>query len=125
MSGVTLDAGALIALEAGKRRMAVLVEEAQSSGTRLAIPAGVLGQAWRGGGRQARLARLLRASTTDVVALDQRVAMKARTRCAASGTSDVIDASVVVCARERAHPVVTSDPEDLHAIDPKLTLLAP
>jgi hypothetical protein len=45
--------------------------------------------------------------------------------CAASGASDVVDVSVVVCARERGHPVVTSDPGDIAAIDPGLTLLPP
>jgi hypothetical protein len=37
----------------------------------------------------------------------------------------VVDVSVVVCARERGHAVVTSDPDDLRAIDPKLELLQP
>ncbi len=97
-SGVTLDTGALIAFESGRRRMAVLVEEAAASGTQIAIPAGVLAQAWRGGAHQARLARLLRASNTDVVVLNQRAALKVGIRCAASGVSDVVDVSVVVCA---------------------------
>ena len=124
-SGVTFDTGALIAFESGRRRMAVLVEEAAASDTQIAIPAGVLAQAWRGGARQARLARLLRASNTEVVVLNQRAALKVGVRCAASGVSDVVDVSVVVCARDRGQPVVTSDPGDLHAIDPNLKLLAP
>ena len=122
MTGVTYDTGALIAFESGKRRMAVLVEEAAASGTPIAIPAGVLAQAWRGGTRQVRLARLLRASNTDVVVLNQRAALKIGVRCAATGVSDVIDVSVVVCARDREQPVITSDPGDLRAIDPNLTL---
>lgn len=122
-SGVTFDAGALIAFEAGRRRMAVLVEEASTNGTPIAIPAGVLAQAWRRGAHQARLARLLRASSTEVVVLNQSAALKVGVRCAVSGVSDVVDVSVVVCARERGQPVVTSDPGDLHAIDPNLALL--
>src|ERR671917_44778 len=109
-SGVTFDTGALIAFVSGRRRMAVLVEEAAASETQIAIPAGVLAQAWRGGARQARLARLLRASNTEVVVLDQRAALKVGVRCATSGVSDVVDVSVVVCARDRGQPVVTSDP---------------
>lgn len=70
MTGATLDAGALIALESGSRRMAVLVEEALASRAELAVPAGALAQAWRGGERQARIARLLRASNTSVVRHD-------------------------------------------------------
>ena len=122
-SGVTFDTGALLAFESGRRRLAVLVEEASASGAPIAIPAGVLAQAWRGGPRQARLARLLRASNTEVVVLNQRAALKVGVRCAASGASDVVDVSVVVCARERGQPVVTSDPGDLHAIDPSLKLI--
>jgi hypothetical protein len=35
----------------------------------------------------------------------------------------VVDVSVVVCARQRKHRVVTTDPDDLAAIDPHLPLL--
>jgi hypothetical protein len=37
----------------------------------------------------------------------------------------VVDASVALCARDRGHPVITTDPGDLHALDPSLVLLAP
>jgi len=125
MTGTTLDTGALIALEAGSKRMAVLVEEALAHNTELAVPAGVVAQAWRGGGRQARIARLLRASVTTIVPLDRKLALRVGARCAASGSADVIDVSVAVCARDRSQPVVTSDPGDIGKIDPSLTLLSP
>jgi predicted nucleic acid-binding protein len=125
MSGATLDAGALIALEAGSRRMAAVIEEALAAGAVLAIPAGALAQAWRGGARQARLARLLRSSVASVVALDRRTALRIGARCATSGTSDVIDISVALCARDHGHGVITSDPGDLAAIDPSLPLFSP
>jgi predicted nucleic acid-binding protein len=124
-TGVTLDTGALIALESGSRRMAVLVEEALASGSEVVIPAGVVAQAWRGGAAQARIARLLRASVTSIVALDQRQALRIGARCAATGVSDVIDISVALCARDRGHAVVTSDPGDIRAADPSLTMLSP
>ena len=57
MTGLTLDTGALIALESGSRRMAMRVERAVAAGAQLAIPAGVVAQAWRGGARQARIDR--------------------------------------------------------------------
>ncbi len=63
MTGATLDTGALIALESGSTRMAVLVEEALAGRAKLAVPAGVLAQAWRGGGRQARTGWAAPAST--------------------------------------------------------------
>lgn len=125
MSGTTLDTGALIALESGSKRMAVLVEEALANNVELAVPAGVVAQAWRGGGRQARIARLLRASVTTIVPLDRKLALRVGARCAASGSSDVVDVSVAVCAHDRGHPVITSDPGDIGKIDPSLTLLPP
>jgi predicted nucleic acid-binding protein len=125
MTGATLDTGALIALESGSRRMAVLLEEALADRAELAIPAGVLAQAWRGGGRQARIARLLRASNTQVVPLDVKMALRVGARCAVTRTADVVDVSVAVCASDRGHPVITSDPDDIHAIDPALILVRP
>jgi predicted nucleic acid-binding protein len=125
VTGATLDTGALIALEGGSRRMAVLVEEALASGAALNIPAGVVAEAWRGGARQARIARLLRASVSSVIPLDQRTALRIGTRCAIGGVSDVIDVSVALCALDNAQPVVTSDPDDLRAIEPSLSLTSP
>jgi hypothetical protein len=43
---------------------------------------------------------------------------------AASRTFDAADAHVVICARRAGQPVVTSDPGDLHALDPNLQLIA-
>ncbi|HTU07766.1 MAG TPA: hypothetical protein VMG13_19585, partial [Trebonia sp.] len=90
--------------------MAVLVEEALAGRVHLAVPAGVVAQAWRGGGRQARIARLLRASSTSVVPLDATMALRVGARCAATRMADIVDVSVAVCARDRRHAVITSDP---------------
>ena len=124
MTGATLDTGALIALESGSTRMAVLAEEALAGRAELAVPAGVLAQAWRGGGRQARIARLLRASSTSVVPLDAKMALRVGARCA-TRKADIVDVSVAICASDRGHPVITSDPGDIAAIDPALTLVRP
>lgn len=125
VTGTTLDAGALIALEAGGARMRALVARALQHDAAVAIPAGALAQSWRGSARQARIARLLRSTITEIVPLDRRAALAVGKLCARSGTSDIVDASVVLCAQQRGHPVVTSDPHDLRAIDPGLRLLAP
>jgi predicted nucleic acid-binding protein len=125
VTGATLDTGALIALESGSRRMAVLAEEALTGRAELAIPAGVLAQAWRGGGRQARIARLLRASNTSIVPLDAKLAFRVGARCATTKTADIVDVSVAICASDRGHPVITSDPDDIAAIDPTLVLVRP
>ena len=124
-TGLTLDAGALIALEAGSRRMALRVEQAMATGAELAVPAGVVAEAWRGGARQARTAKLLQLKVTSVVALDARLALRVGATCAATGSTDVVDASVALCARDRGHSVVTSDPGDIAKIDPSLTLIRP
>lgn len=120
-----MDTGALIAIERGRPRMQALIDEAATAGADLAVPAAVLGQAWRGTQRQALLARFLRLAIVDVVALDEPAARTAGVLCGRAGTVDVVDASVVVCARLRRHSVVTSDPRDLSRLDADLRLLAP
>jgi hypothetical protein len=59
------------------------------------------------------------------VALDRAAALAVGQLCAQTGAKDVVDTSVVVCARQRRHRVVTSDPGDLRAIGPELVLLDP
>lgn len=43
--------------------------------------------------------------------------------CARSGHADVVDVHVALCARERNHAVVTSDPKDIARIDATLPLI--
>lgn len=121
--GLTLDAGALIGLDRGDRRVLALLVRAQETAARITIPATALAQAVRNPPRQARLARLVRQPTTDVVALDRLDATTTGRLLAASATSDVVDAHVVACARRAGQPVVTSDPDDLLALDPTLTVV--
>jgi hypothetical protein len=77
------------------------------------VPAGVLGQAWRGG-PQPQLSRLLRGCRID--ALGEDAARGAGTACAKARTADIVDASVVVGALTRGDLVVTSDGGDLRRI---------
>lgn len=42
---------------------------------------------------------------------------------ATSGTTDIADAHVVVCARRSGQQVVTSDPDDLRRLDPHLDVV--
>lgn len=120
--GATLDAGALIGVERASPRMQALLDEASVAGLSFAVPAGVLAQAWRGGPRQARLARFLRLPMVEVVPLDEPAARAAGVLCGRAGTEDVVDASVVLCALLRHDVVVTSDPDDLRRLDPGLRL---
>lgn len=123
--GATLDTGALIAIERGSRRMQALLDEAAIADAVLAVPVGAVAQAWRGQPRQARLARFLRQRKVEVVPLDDPTARAAGVLCGRAGTDDVVDASVVLCARQRHHGVVTSDPGDLRLLDPTLRLFEP
>jgi hypothetical protein len=123
MTGLTLDAGALIAFERSDRRVVTIVARALERRIRLAVPAGVVGQVWRDGRRQVRLLRLLGSDLVDVEALDDARARAAGQLCGVTGTQDVIDASVVLCARARDHGVLTSDVADLRRLDRSLRLL--
>ena len=123
MPGVTVDAGGLIALDRSDRRVIVLLARAIETNSRVTIPAPALAQAIRRPERQARLSRLIRQPSTDVVALDRVDAVHVGRLLAAAGTSDVVDAHVVVCARRSAQRVVTSDPDDLRRLDPTLDLI--
>jgi len=89
MPGVTLDAGALVALDRNERRVIVLLARARERGTRVTVPATALAQAIRRPERQVRLARLVRQPTTDVVALDRVDATNVGRLLAASGTADI------------------------------------
>ena len=122
IAALTLGAGALIALDRGDRRMVALLQEVVKRSVRVRVPAGVVGQAWRDGARQAGLARFLRTREVEIPALDEHVARAAGELCAISGTSDVIDASVVLAARTEGDTILTSDPEDLRKLDATATI---
>jgi hypothetical protein len=121
-AGVTLDAGALVALERGNHRMIALLREVSTARGRFRIPAGVLGQVWRAGSKQAVLARFLRSAQVEVRPLDEALARVCGELCAVSGTADVIDASVVITAREHGDTIVSSDVGDLRRLDPRAAI---
>jgi predicted nucleic acid-binding protein len=122
---ITLDAGALVATERGDRRMTSLLALALARSTAICIPAGVIGQVWRGGTRQARLSLLFADPLVDIVPLEDAAARAAGVLCGLARTNDVIDASVVLCARERGRTaIVTSDPDDLARLDPSARLIS-
>jgi predicted nucleic acid-binding protein len=124
MPGITLDAGGLIALDRNDRRVVVLLARASETSARVTIPATALAQAVRRPDRQARLARLVRQPTTDIIDLDRVDATNVGRLLAASGTSDIVDAHVVICARRSGQRIVTSGPGDLRVLDPGVQLIA-
>jgi hypothetical protein len=123
MIGLTLDAGALIAFERSERALVAIIARAVAHNILLAVPTGVVGQVWRDGRLQARLARLLSSTTIEIVPLDDFTARAAGQLCGVRGTSDVIDASVVLCARQRNHGIATSDVKDLRQLDQRIRLV--
>ena len=123
MAGITLDAGGLIALERNERRVIVLLARAAETDSQITVPATALAQVIRRRERQVRLSRLVRQPTTEVVALDRRDAVDVGRLLAASGSTDVVDAHVVLCARRAKTGIATSDVDDLRALDPAVPLI--
>ena len=123
-AGLVLDTGALIALDRGDKRMIALLQRALAQGRAFRVPAGVVGQAWRDGRVQVTLARFLRSEEVEIIPLDEHLARSCGELCGATNSPDVIDASVVIIARKRRDPIVTSDPNDLRRLDPAAPIIA-
>ena len=123
-TGLTLDAGALLALDHPAKAIAMqarLTEAVRRGGT-ICVPVGAIAQAWRSS-RQVRLARLLKSRDIDVAVMTPNVARSVGLLCARSGHDDVIDVHVALCARERRHAVITSDPDDISRVDPAVPVI--
>ena len=110
---LVLDAGALVALERNERPMWVRLKAAQLDGDLPLTHAGVLGQVWRGGPRQARLSQAL--GGIDIRALDEALGRAAGLLLGAAGLADVVDAGVVLLAAD-GDEIVTVDHEDLEQL---------
>lgn len=122
--GVTLDTGALIAIDRGDRRMFELLARARQVSATVTVPATALAQAMRDPVRQVRLIRLVRQTTTKIVDLDRADAISVGRVLARTGTADIADAHVALTARRAGQAVVTSDPDDLHRLAPRLRVVA-
>ena len=112
--GITYDTGALIAADRAERRVWARHRALLALREVPTVPAPVLAQSWRGGGRQALLARLL--AGCDVEALDGGQARAVGSLAARAATTDIVDACVVEGAMRRHDLVVSSDPDDLQAL---------
>ena len=123
MNGITFDAGGLIALDRNDRRVLTLIARARERGMRITIPATALAQAIRNPARQARLSRLIRQAGTDLIPLDGPDATAVGLLLARTGTADIVDAHVAICAQRAGQAVVTSDADDLRRIAPELQLV--
>lgn len=108
-----LDSAALIALERNARSAWVRLKACQEAGDPPITHGGVVGQVWRGGPRQARLAQAL--AGVDVRPLDQELGRRAGELLGATGLSEVVDAALVLLATD-GDDIVTSDLGDFHEL---------
>jgi hypothetical protein len=111
VSALILDAGALVAVDRDDRATMARLRVAQQHGLELRTNAMVVAQAWRDPhDREVNLARLLQAA--DVRAVSQRDGREAGALLSVAGTSDPIDATVVLLAAP-GDRILTSDPADI------------
>ncbi|MGC2374109.1 MAG: PIN domain-containing protein [Solirubrobacteraceae bacterium] len=123
MAGLTLDAGALIAYERGDARVREIIAVAYARGFVPTIPAIALAEVWRGDAKDARVARLLKASSIEVI--DEHLARKAGHLRRATPGAGAIDACIAVGVRKRGDTIATSDPNDMQTLlGPSFTILA-
>jgi len=122
VTGLTLDAGALIAIERGDRGVAGLIRVALDGGARVTVPAPVVVEWWRG--QRGPIGRLLDAF--DVEPLGERLARVAGEALARVRDATAIDAVVMASAAARGDLVITADVEileRLRAVFPGVRLL--
>jgi predicted nucleic acid-binding protein len=124
VNGIAFDAGGLIALERNDRRVFAILDTALKDRDRIVVPATALAQVIRNPATQVRLWRMIQFEGTDVIPLDRPHAQAVGALLARTGTSDIADAHVVICAREAGYAVITSDPLDLKRLDPKLRVIS-
>ncbi len=106
-----LDAGAFVAVDRDDRSMIARLQVARQHGIELRTSAIVVAQVWWDPkGRQAGLARLLRA--VDVRPIDERLGRESGILIGRARTTDPIDATVVLVA-SHGDRILTSDPSDL------------
>ena len=122
MSAIVLDAGALIAIERDSRAVTGILVEATRAAETLTVPAGCVAQTWRDPRRQVRLATFLKRPNVDVAAMDAEEARNVGLLLADTGTSDITDGHVALCALRLDAAVLTSDPDDIRQLGPRLRI---
>ncbi len=109
---LVLDAGALINLEKNPTgRAYAICTETLNRGQPVLLPTVVFAQVWRNDPRQVPIARLRRSCTR--LPFTDEVSEAVGRLLAASGSSDVVDAAVVIAAAIYNAAVLTSDPSDI------------
>jgi predicted nucleic acid-binding protein len=114
MPGVTYGTGALVAAERNDRRMWALHAGFLAEEVVPVVPAPVLAEAWRGGSRQASLARLL--AMCDVEPMSEEQARHVGVIAGKAAHDDIVDVTVVESATRRRDAVVTSNEDHIRLI---------
>jgi hypothetical protein len=110
VTGLTYDAGALIAAETNDRLLWSLHRAALARGITPTVPAGVLGEVWRGG-PQPNLSRALKGC--QVEPLTEVQARAIGVMAASSGLDDTVGLAVTEGALRRGDVAVTSNRTDI------------
>ena len=115
MAGVTYDTGALIAGDRNDRRMWALHVGFIAEEVAPLVPAPVVAEAWRGGSRQASLARMLAGCQIEEMTADQ--ARRVGELAGRADHEDIVDVAVVEGAARREDGVIlTSNESHIHKI---------
>jgi hypothetical protein len=114
MNGVTYDSGALVAADHNDRRMWALHAGLLAEEVVPTVPAQVLAEAWRGGARQASLARFLNLCVIEE--LSAETAKAVGVLAGKSDHDDIVDVAVVEGAIRRQDAVVTSNHSHIRKI---------
>ncbi len=109
---ITLDTGALVAIERRRRPMLAFMTEALSRGLRITVPTCVVGEWWRG--QRGPAARILDAVIVEPLGLSL-AKLAGETQALVRGAS-LVDTVVVASAAQRGDLVLTSDLDDLSRI---------
>ena len=109
-----LDTGVFIALDNPSRRRIILalVKKMRAEGSTPVTTDGVLAESWRHPATQVPMTLLLK--LTEVYPFGNPKAIGLR--CASSGTSDVVDASLAVLSDQLELPILTTDADDMASL---------
>ena len=105
-----LDAGVLVSIDRGEESARTFLTSSSRRAEPLHTTAAVAAQVWRNGSTQARLAKALRAMTVHPFRSEDFAPVGEILR--RSGTSDVVDAHLVVVAVRLGQNIITADEED-------------
>jgi len=109
VAGVTYDTGALIAGDRNDRRMWALHVGFIAEEVAPMVPSPVVAEAWRGGSRQASLARMLAGCQIEEMTADQ--ARRVGELAGRADHEDIVDVAVVEGAARREDGVILTSNE--------------